>query len=170
MTKQSYQNFAAIDFETANYTATSICSVGLVVVRDGETAHEFHSLVHPLPHYFLGRFTDIHGISLGDTEDAPLFREVWAEILPHIGDLPLVAHNKAFDERVLRATLKLFGIEATFAPFFCTLQAAKRQFPHLNNHQLPTVARHCGFELTNHHHALADAQACAAIMAHLNRP
>ena len=33
----------------------------------------------------------------------------------------------------------------------------------LPNHQLQTVAAACGYELTNHHHALADAEACAYI-------
>ncbi len=30
------RDFAAIDFETANNERTSVCSVGVVVVRDGE--------------------------------------------------------------------------------------------------------------------------------------
>jgi len=29
-------DFAAIDFETANEQRTSVCSVGVVIVRDGE--------------------------------------------------------------------------------------------------------------------------------------
>ena len=29
------ENFAAIDFETANEQRTSVCSVGLVIVRNG---------------------------------------------------------------------------------------------------------------------------------------
>jgi DNA polymerase III epsilon subunit-like protein len=33
----------------------------------------------------------------------------------------------------------------------------------LPNHQLHTVAAACGYSLINHHHALADAEACAAI-------
>jgi len=33
----------------------------------------------------------------------------------------------------------------------------------LPNHQLHTVAAFCGHNLTNHHHALADAEACAVI-------
>ena len=32
------KNFAAIDFETANQQRTSVCSVGIVIVRDGEIA------------------------------------------------------------------------------------------------------------------------------------
>ena len=31
------------------------------------------------------------------------------------------------------------------------------------NHQLHTVAAACGYDLQHHHHALADAEACAAI-------
>ena len=30
------KDFAAIDFETANEQRTSVCSVGVVIVRDGE--------------------------------------------------------------------------------------------------------------------------------------
>ena len=29
-------NFVAIDFETANFAQSSVCSVGLVIVKDGE--------------------------------------------------------------------------------------------------------------------------------------
>ena len=34
-------NFAAIDFETANNERTSVCSVGVVVVRNGEFVDSF---------------------------------------------------------------------------------------------------------------------------------
>ena len=29
------QDFAAIDFETANYARSSVCSVGVIIVRGG---------------------------------------------------------------------------------------------------------------------------------------
>ena len=35
------------------------------------------------------------------------------------------------------------------------------------NHQLQTVAAACGYDLQNHHHALSDAEACAAIALYL---
>ena len=45
-----------------------------------------------------------------------------------------------------------------------TLAASRRHFGRrLPNHQLQTVAAACGYDLVNHHHALADAEACAAI-------
>ena len=39
------KNFAAIDFETANNERSSVCSVGIVIVRDGEIVDSFYSLI-----------------------------------------------------------------------------------------------------------------------------
>ena len=64
-------NFAAIDFETANNERTSICSVGVVIVRNGEIADRFYSLVHPEPDYYLYWNTRIHGLTQEDTAHAP---------------------------------------------------------------------------------------------------
>ena len=93
------KDFAAIDFETANSERSSVCSVGVVIVRDGEIVDSFYSLIKPEPDYV----------------------------------------------------------------FYDTLCCSRRKLPALQNHQLQTVAAACGFELENHHHALADAEACAWI-------
>jgi len=47
------------------------------------------------------------------------------------------------------------------------LAASRRLLKYLPNHQLQTVAADCGYILTNHHHALADAEACAEIALQL---
>jgi DNA polymerase-3 subunit epsilon len=47
--------------------------------------------------------------------------------------------------------------------FYDTLCVSRRALPYLCNHQLHTVAEECGYSLKNHHHALADAEACAWI-------
>ena len=38
---QTMKDFAAIDFETANGNRSSVCSVGLVIVRDGRVTDRF---------------------------------------------------------------------------------------------------------------------------------
>lgn len=43
------KDFAAIDFETANQYRSSVCSVGVVIVRNGEVAEKFYSLIYPRP-------------------------------------------------------------------------------------------------------------------------
>lgn len=66
-------NFAAIDFETANSERTSVCSVGVVVVRDGVIADSFYSLIQPEPNYYTYWCTRVHGLTQADTETAPVF-------------------------------------------------------------------------------------------------
>ena len=104
-------NFAAIDFETANENACSICSVGVVVVRNGEVADSFYSLVRPEPEYYTWFCQRVHGITEADTENAPIFPSVWDKISPMIEGLPLVAHNSRFDEGCLKAAFKVYRME-----------------------------------------------------------
>ena len=158
------KNFAAIDFEIANGYRSSICSVGVVIVCDGEVMKKIYRLVRPEPEYYWRAFTEIHGLSFEDTANAEIFPAVWAKIAPHIEGLPLVAHNSPFDEGCLRATHKTYQMDYPDYEFHCTCRASRKIFGKLlPNHQLHTVAAYCGFDLTNHHHALADAEACAEI-------
>lgn len=158
------RDFAAIDFETANGQRTSVCSVGLVVVRGGDPVDSFYSLIRPRPNFYSRFTTAIHGLTYHDTIEAPDFAEVWSQIEPRIGGLPLVAHNSPFDEGCLRAVFALYGMPYPDYEFYCTCRASRRKFGHaLANHRLHTVSAACGFDLTAHHHALADAEACAHI-------
>ena len=77
------ENFAAIDFETANYEPSSVCSVGVVVVRNGEIADSFYSLIQPEPNYYNRSCIRVHGLRRKDTDDAPVFPEVWRLVASH---------------------------------------------------------------------------------------
>ena len=157
-------DFAAIDFETANECPSSVCSVGVVVVREGLVTDRFYSLIHPEPEYYQWFCRQVHGLCAADTEDAPVFPYVWDKIEPLIEGLPLVAHNSQFDEGCLKAVFQVYQMDYPDYTFYDTLWASRRHFGfRLPNHQLQTVAAACGYELTQHHHALADAEACAAI-------
>ncbi len=157
------KDFAAIDFETANYERTSVCSVGVVIVRDGMIVDSFYSLIQPEPNYYKYWCTQVHGLCREDTENAPVFPDVWAQIEPLIEGLPLVAHNRPFDEGCLKAVFRCYQMDYPDYEFYDTLAASRRLLPDLENHQLDTVAAACGFPMEHHHHALADAEACAHI-------
>lgn len=162
------RDFAAIDFETANECQSSVCSVGIVVVRDGEIVDKFYSLIHLEPEYYQWFCQQVHGLCEEDTEDAPVFPYVWEQIAPRIEGLPLVAHNSPFDEGCLKEVFKVYQMDYPDYEFYDTLAASRKHFGYsLPNHQLQTVAAACGYDLTRHHHALADAEACAAIAIRL---
>ncbi|UKK60754.1 3'-5' exoribonuclease [Prevotella communis] len=193
------RDFIAIDFETANQQPSSVCSVGVVMVRNGQVADSFYSLIQPEPNYYSYWCQQVHGLSQCDTDDAPVFSKVWEELEERIADIflctdgskqsdvglfsgqqtinnlryqiasiPFVAHNARFDEGCLKAVFKVYQMDYPDYRFYDTLTASRRQFGHmLSNHQLHTVAAACGYDLKNHHHALADAEACAAIALYI---
>lgn len=172
------RDFAAIDFETANNEPTSVCSVGIVIVRDCQVVDSFYSLIKPEPEYYNFWCSQVHGLTEEDTCDAPVFPKVWAQIEPllqlseedqkrlGITTLPLVAHNKVFDENCLKAVFRCYGMDYPDYDFHCTLVKSRRVWP-CGHHNLDIIAARCGFDLSRHHHALADAEACAAIAVKL---
>lgn len=161
------RDFAAIDFETANEQLSSICSIGIVIVLNGAITDRFYSLVQPEPNYYNYGNSMVHGLTYEDTKDEQVFSNVWEQLEPLVGNLPFVAHNKGFDESCLKAAFKTYRMDYPDYIFYCTLAASRRQLKYLPNHQLHTVAEDCGYILTNHHNALADAEACAEIALQL---
>lgn len=160
-------NFTAIDFETANSHSASACSVGMVKVRDGKVVDEAGWLIRPPIGYdtFSEWNVRIHGISPADVADAAL----WIDQLPDLIDFAdgdtLVAHNAGFDMGVIRAACAASSIECPSFNYLCSLQVARKTYQ-LDSYRLPVAAMAAGFEDFDHHNALADAQACAAIMVH----
>ena len=101
------RDFAAIDFETANEQPSSVCSAGVVIVRDGAIVDSFYSLIHPEPEYYQWFCQQVHGLGPEDTDDAPVFPYVWEKIAPLIERLPLCAHNSCFDEGGWKAVFRV---------------------------------------------------------------
>ena len=160
-------NFTAIDFETANSSAASACSVGLVKVRDGKVVERVGWFIQPPVGHdaFLSWNIKIHGIRPSDVAGAA----GWAAQLPDLvafadGD-HLVAHNAGFDLGVISTSSTVAGLIVPDFQYVCSLQVARATY-HLDSYRLPVAAMAAGFEDFAHHDALADAEACAAIMIH----
>ena len=156
-------DFAAIDFEAANAAFTSACSMGLVIVHDGVITDRYYGLMKPVPNHYDWYNIKVHGIKKEDTENAPTFPYLWNQVVDKVEGLPFVAHGMLFDRRVLRALHELYKIPYPNYPFYCTHVGSQQALPELENHKLNTVAAHFGYDLTQHHNALADAEACAVI-------
>jgi DNA polymerase III subunit epsilon len=153
--------FAAIDFETANYSPDSACAVGLVVVKGSRIVRREHHLIRPPDRQFA--YTYIHGLTWEDVRDALTFAELWPTLREAIADADfLAAHNASFDRRVMGSCCRTYDLRRPSQPFVCTVNVARtvwRMFPT----KLPDVCRHLKIPL-DHHKADSDAEACARIV------
>lgn len=160
-------NFTAIDFETANSSGASACSVGLVKVRDGRVVDRVGWLIQPPAGHdaFLEWNTKIHGIRASDVVGASTWAEQLPDLVAFAGGDHLVAHNAGFDLGVIKTSTTVSGLVVPDFQYVCSLQVSRATY-HLDSYRLPVVAMAAGFEDFSHHDALADSEACAAIMIH----
>jgi DNA polymerase-3 subunit epsilon len=152
----------AIDFETANETRTSACSIGVTWIEDGRVTSTEEHLIRPRELRFNPFNSAIHGIRAEDVADAPEFAAVWAGLRDRIDGRLILAHNAAFDLSVLRHTLSDYGLAWPACSYLCTVVLARRAWPALTAHRLNHLADFLGIALT-HHRAGSDAEACGRI-------
>lgn len=150
----SIKSFTAIDFETAHGARNTICQVGLVRVENGEITHKLDILVQPPGNNYFWRNTQIHGIRPDHTVNSPTFNRVWNQIERFIGNQHVVAHNMAFDNSCLQQTLSYYGLRPPRFQRHCTYQ--------IYGSGLEACCVKYNIQL-NHHNALSDALACAAL-------
>lgn len=160
-------DFTAIDFETANGSAASACSVGLVKVRDGQVVDRIGWFIQPpVGHdHFVDWNIRIHGITPDMVVDAPGWVEQLGDLVEYAEDDILVAHNAGFDMGVIKAACLATGLAVPEYRYMCSLQLARKTY-HLESYRLPSVAMAAGFDDFAHHDAVADSEACAAIVIH----
>jgi len=153
--------FTAIDFETAHGKRYSICQVGLVRVENGLITNELSILVQPPHNFYWDWFTDIHGITPEITRNSPTFDKIWHLVEPYIKNQSVVAHNgMSFDFPVLAQTLGYYDMEVPEYEKHCTYR--------LFGSNLASLCHQYNIPL-NHHEALSDARACAALfLKHLS--
>ena len=74
------QDFAAIDFETDNGRRSSVCSIGVVIVRDGKIVDKFYSVIQPLPNYYTYGLRKSMGLHGRTQTTSPSFSKVRAQL------------------------------------------------------------------------------------------
>ncbi|MFT4258816.1 3'-5' exonuclease [Microbacterium sp.] len=158
-------DFTAIDFETANSSPASACSVGLVRVRDGHVVATAGWLIQPPAGHdeFQEWNVRIHGIRAEDVRGAATWREQFDRLCSFAGTDVLVAHNAGFDLSVLRRASQATALDCPPYRSLCSLQVARKTYE-LDSYRLPKAAAAAGFAEFAHHDALADARACAQIV------
>ncbi len=153
---------AAIDFETANESPTSACSLGIAVIENNAITALKHWLIKPPEMRFNNFNTYLHNISEKDVEKKPEFYRIWPAVKKFIEGKIIIAHNASFDIGVLQSILKVYRIDAPELFYACTVSLSRRVWKDLENYKLKTVAKNLEISF-NHHNAKEDAFACASI-------
>ena len=155
--------FIAFDVETPNAYNHRMSSIGVAVIEQGKIVESFSSLIDPETHFDAFNIS-LTGISPEMVETAPTFPELWNKIGEIMCSGVLVAHNAAFDMRVLSKCLMHYEIDTPrTAKYLCTVTMGRKCFPSLPNHKLDTLCRCRGIAL-DHHRADSDSLACAALL------
>jgi DNA polymerase-3 subunit epsilon len=159
---------AVIDFETTGMspeTGGRATEIGVVVLRDSEVVDRYQSLMNAgvwVPPFIEA----LTGISNEMVRTAPPAARVMAQAADFVGDLPLVAHNAAFDRRFWDAELGRLGRSRRQA-FACTLLLSRRIHPEAPSHRLASLVEFHGLPVAGRHHrALADAEMAASLLRH----
>jgi DNA polymerase-3 subunit epsilon len=146
--------------------ACELIEVGIVLVGGGELHNRFSSLVQPSAplRRSIRRLT---GITPDMLENAPRAEAVLPALAPMLEGRPLVAHNAAFDRRVLRQAFERIGLEWPQVPVLCTAALARALLPLQRERRLGALAEALGIEVAVAHRALPDAETCARVLCAL---
>ena len=158
-------DFTAIDFETANSHPSSACAVGMVKVRDGRVVDRVSWLIRPPVGHaeFLPFNVKIHGITADMVAEASDWAGQLEDLREYIGSDVAVAHNASFDMGVIRAACAETITPTPRLRYLCSVQVSRKTYE-IPSHRLPLSAAAAGYGEFAHHDALADAEACAAII------
>lgn len=154
--------YTVFDVETPNRFNNRISAIGITMIKEGEVADSFYSLVDPETSF--DRFnTRLTGISSSTVAGAPNFAQLWEKIAPFMESGILVAHNAVFDLGVLKKCLSDYGIEwKSSVKYICTVRAGRKLLPDIS-HKLNDMCDYYGIAL-DHHRAESDSSACAQIL------
>lgn len=156
-------SFVAIDLETTGLDPAQdrVMEIGLIRFDAGQETACLSQLINPLAEVPL-RIQNLTGIIPAMLAQKATFPEVAAQIRELIGDLPIVAHNAAFDMAFLRAELNRCGVSLSNR-HYDTAELARVALPRAKNHRLNTLVQLMQVQVTRHHRAEDDARACGQV-------
>jgi DNA polymerase-3 subunit epsilon len=144
-----------------------IISIGAVRVLNNRLLanDRFEQLVNP-QRPLRWESVQIHGIRDEMLADQPVIEEVLPHFFKFAENTILVAHNAAFDMRMLQLKEAATGIRF-INPVLDTMLLSAVVHPAQEDHNLMTIARRLGIDVTGRHTAIGDALATAEMFLKL---
>ncbi|MGB7757396.1 MAG: exonuclease domain-containing protein [Salinisphaera sp.] len=157
--------FVAIDVETANGDAGSICQIGFARFARGQLVDNWSWLVHPQTYFSAGNIA-IHGIRPGDVTHAPDWAAIHARVAEVLAGQIVVSHT-AFDVTAITRACLAHDRPCIDARWLDSVRVARRAFPELKTrggHGLASLKQHLKLDFA-HHDAGEDARAAGQVVA-----
>lgn len=157
-------DFVVLDVETTGLKPSQqrIIEVAMIRVSASGAPLRWSSLVNPgrrLPDY-IATLTGIDDMTLASE---PEFRSLAPTIVEIVEDLPIVAHNAAFDVSFINAELVRCGLPRLVNGTIDTLSLADQLAPEARRLNLQDVARALGIRPAKAHRAMSDAETTLAV-------
>jgi DNA polymerase-3 subunit epsilon len=115
--------------------------------------------------------TNVHGIVDADVVGAPTWAEVYPALAALLGAGPVVVYNAAFDRRMIEGCCTASGLDISSGEWHCAMQHYAIWAGVRSSHRRQRYRLHklgdalASFDLPpGNHRALADAQACRALV------
>ncbi|WKD59025.1 exonuclease domain-containing protein [Corynebacterium caspium] len=161
-------NFVAFNIDTANSNRGSIYQIGVVKFIDGLEVDAKSWICQPPAGLegFAPFNTETHGFTAADLVGKPKFIEILPEFLAFIGNLPLLAHNAAFDLGGLQEATLVSNTAAKLPKieYGCTLLISRQRKHGGASNSLDAIATALSIDSLKDHDALADSRATGQIL------
>ena len=159
-------NYTVFDTETTGLDprgGDEIISIGAIRLVNGRLLHTetINQLVDPC-RSVPAESIKYHGLDDGMLKGMPTIEKVLPFFHRFARNSVLVAHNAAFDMRMLQMKEKATGIRFD-NPVLDTMHLSAILHPAHNDHTLDTIAKRLGVSLTKRHDALGDAIATGEV-------
>ena len=154
--------FIAVDFESANNNACSVCAVGYAIAEQGRVVTTGYWLCRPYPDFFEPASIQVHGIRPYDVQDAKTFADILARLRAIAGDRPWVAHNSGSEASSVRDFCARKGTSPPDNRILCS-QRLYEKFSPGRKAGLASASAALGIRL-DLHDARSDAKASAEIV------
>ena len=161
------KDYISVDIENPNTRGNSICSIGIIIVKDNKIIDKKYSLINPEDRFDINN-SKITGLTYADVKDAPTFKEYWKIIEDLFKNNVIVGHNITYDLSVISKALERYDIDAPVFNYYCTLKLS-RKYINTNSYSLDSLCDLLKINLDNHHNALEDALASQQIFEYLNK-
>ena len=159
MERETFKMYAILDIETTggDYDQEGITEIAIYQYDGNKITDQFCSLINPKKQIqpFVKKLTGINEKML---RNAPVFFEVAKRIVEITKDCIIVAHNAAFDYRILKTEFKRLGY-AYERETICTINLSKELLPDQKVFSLGKLASNLGIPFSERHRAFGDAQA-----------